>query len=163
MLAADPEQAVPLLLVAVGDTPKRTRPPLVPNEARLGDGPLTVEHLARALRDTVGDEPVSLPHLPLSWHRPCCPFPPPPPFPPPSARFPWERRRGRARRRARPYGRRGARAEGNRAHSGRHLRRRRLPDGRHGALDGDALPHSAAHRGREQSIVLQRRSAPGAR
>lgn len=35
---------------------------------------LTVEHLARALRDTVGNKPVSLSHLPLSWNGAWWPF-----------------------------------------------------------------------------------------
>ena len=74
MLAADPEHTVPLLVTALGDTPKPTRAPLVPNEVRLADGPLTVEHLARALRDAVGDKPVSLTHLPLSWNGAWWPF-----------------------------------------------------------------------------------------
>ncbi len=30
-------------------------------------GPLALEHLARALQDAVGDRPVSLTHLPISW------------------------------------------------------------------------------------------------
>ena len=75
MLAADPEHAVPLLV----DSARRhaeahLRPPSSPNEVRLADGPLTVEHLARALRDTVGDKPVSLTHLPLSWNGAWWPF-----------------------------------------------------------------------------------------
>ncbi|MEJ0077122.1 MAG: thiamine pyrophosphate-binding protein [Alphaproteobacteria bacterium] len=74
MLAADPEQAVPLLVQALGDMPKPTFAPLVPNEVRYPDGPLTVEHLARALRDAVGDNPVSLTHLPLSWNGAWWPF-----------------------------------------------------------------------------------------
>jgi len=74
MLAADPEHAVPLLVSALGATPKRTFDPLVPNEVRLPPGPLTVEHLARALRDTSGDKPFSLTHLPLSWNGAWWPF-----------------------------------------------------------------------------------------
>ena len=82
---------------------------------------------------------------------------------PPSARLSRLRRRRRRRRRARHLGRRGAGAEG----SGR------LPVAVCGdgdflmgvdrALDRGALPHSAADRRRQQSLVLQRRSAPGAR
>ena len=64
---------------------------------------------------------------------------------------------------ARHFGRRGARAQGHWPHAGRDLRRRRFPDGRHRALDGGALPHSAAARHRQQPLVLQRRSASGAR
>ncbi|MGB9365701.1 MAG: thiamine pyrophosphate-binding protein [Xanthobacteraceae bacterium] len=74
MLAADPEHAVPLLVAALGETPKHTRGPLVPNEVRHLDGPPIVEHLARALHDAVGDKPVSLTHLPLSWNGAWWPF-----------------------------------------------------------------------------------------
>ena len=71
--------------------------------ATLPDGPLTVEHLARALRDTVGDKPVSLTHLPALLERRVVAVPS-------SARLPRLRRRRRARRRAGRHGRRGARA-----------------------------------------------------
>jgi len=74
MLAADPEQAVPLLIAALGDTPKRALPAAAPNEPKPGDGPLTVEHLARALHDAVGARPCSLTHLPLSWNGAWWPF-----------------------------------------------------------------------------------------
>jgi thiamine pyrophosphate-dependent acetolactate synthase large subunit-like protein len=74
MLAADPEYAVPLLVDALGDT----GPLVVTRPARedrdLPEGPLTAEHLARALRDTVGDKSVSLTHLPLSWNGAWWPF-----------------------------------------------------------------------------------------
>ena len=53
--------------------------------------------------------------------------------------------------------------KGSRPHADRGLRRRRLHDGRHRALDRGALPHSDAVRGRQQSLVLQRRGASGAR
>src|SRR5256714_357957 len=68
LLAADPEQAVPLLVEALGSTPKRPTVPAAPAETTLAVGPLTVEHLARALRDAVGNRPVTLTHLPLSWN-----------------------------------------------------------------------------------------------
>jgi thiamine pyrophosphate-dependent acetolactate synthase large subunit-like protein len=74
LLAADPEQAVPLLVNALGDTAKRTFAPAAAKETTPSSGPLTVEHLARALRDAVGDKPVSLTHLPLSWHGAWWPF-----------------------------------------------------------------------------------------
>ncbi len=74
LLAADPEHAVPLLIDALSDTPKRPAAVTAPADAKLADGPLTVEHLARALRDAVGDKPVSLTHLPLSWHGAWWPF-----------------------------------------------------------------------------------------
>jgi len=75
LLAADPEYTVPLLVAALGERPRRTSAPLVPNEVRhQNDGPITVEHLARALRETVGNKPMSLTHLPLSWNGAWWPF-----------------------------------------------------------------------------------------
>ena len=74
MLAADPEQAVPLLGEAVGNTGTRVPAATAPADANLAVSPLTVEHLARALRDAVGDRPVSLTHLPLSWNGAWWPF-----------------------------------------------------------------------------------------
>jgi thiamine pyrophosphate-dependent acetolactate synthase large subunit-like protein len=74
LLAADPEQAVPLLIEVVGETAKRTRLATPQADAKLTIGPLTVEHLAGALRDAVGDRPVSLTHLPLSWNGAWWPF-----------------------------------------------------------------------------------------
>ncbi len=74
MLAADPEHAVRPLLEALGTAPKRPATVAASNEAKLADGPLTVEHLARALREAVGDHPCSLTHLPLSWNGTWWPF-----------------------------------------------------------------------------------------
>jgi thiamine pyrophosphate-dependent acetolactate synthase large subunit-like protein len=73
LLAADPEHAVPLLVDALGGA---ARPSAVATkaDAKLAEGPLTVEHLARALRTAVGDKPVSLTHLPLSWNGTWWPF-----------------------------------------------------------------------------------------
>ena len=96
------------------------------------------------------------PHCSLSWNGACWPF-----------RHPLDylgsRRRRRRRRRPGHLGRRGARAQGQRPAADRDLRRRRFPDGRHRAVDRGALPHSAADRGRQQPLLLQRRAAPGAR
>jgi thiamine pyrophosphate-dependent acetolactate synthase large subunit-like protein len=74
LLAADPEHAVPLLIDALGTMPKRPFAAAAPTEAKLGPGPLTVEHLARALREAVGAKPCSLTHLPLSWNGAWWPF-----------------------------------------------------------------------------------------
>jgi len=74
MLAADPEHAVPLLVQALGAGPRPIAVPSPPQERALPNGPLTVEHLARALREIVGDKPVSLTHLPLSWNGASWPF-----------------------------------------------------------------------------------------
>src|SRR4051812_5423831 len=73
MLAADADQAVPLLVEALR-APKHPAIATAPAEAKLALGPLTVEHLARALRDAVGERPVSLTHLPLSWNGAWWPF-----------------------------------------------------------------------------------------
>ena len=74
MLAADSEQAVPLLLDALGPTDKRATVTPARSETKLPDGRLTVEHLAQALRDAVGDRPYALTHLPLSWNGAWWPF-----------------------------------------------------------------------------------------
>jgi thiamine pyrophosphate-dependent acetolactate synthase large subunit-like protein len=74
MLAADPEHTVPLLIKALGETANRATTRVATEEKPLPDGPLTVEHLARALRDTVGERPCSLTHLPLSWNGAWWPF-----------------------------------------------------------------------------------------
>jgi thiamine pyrophosphate-dependent acetolactate synthase large subunit-like protein len=74
LLSADPEQAVPMLLSALGEAPNRIIARLYKDPLTLADGPLTVEHLARALRAAVGDKPVSLTHLPLSWNGAWWPF-----------------------------------------------------------------------------------------
>jgi thiamine pyrophosphate-dependent acetolactate synthase large subunit-like protein len=74
-LACDPDQAVPILLDLIGDTPQH---PKARGQAQkshaLPPGPLTVEHLAHALRETVGHKPISLTHLPLSWNGAWWPF-----------------------------------------------------------------------------------------
>ena len=112
--------------------------------------------MADVLRHAVGDRATTLTHVSLSWHGAILAVPP-------SARLCRLRRRRRRRRRPGHLGRRGARAQGLRPAADRGLRRRRLHDGQHGALDRGALPHSAAVRGRQQPLVLQRRGASGAR
>ena len=74
LLAADPEHAVPLLIDALGTTLARPDASAPAKQTELGAGPLTVEHLARALRGAVGDKPCSLTHLPLSWNGAWWPF-----------------------------------------------------------------------------------------
>jgi thiamine pyrophosphate-dependent acetolactate synthase large subunit-like protein len=74
LLASDPDAAVPLLIDAVGKTPQQTIARSVPDQRPLSADTLTVEHLARALRDAVGERPVSLTHLPLSWNGAWWPF-----------------------------------------------------------------------------------------
>ncbi len=67
MIAADTDAVVAALVTALG--PKRAKPFPVraPAPASHPTGPLALEHLARALKDAVGDRPVSLTHLPISW------------------------------------------------------------------------------------------------
>src|SRR3954466_15590285 len=62
LLAADPDQAVPLLVKALGPAKSSdaTRAEAPKNPAT---GPLSVEHLAQALKAAVGDKPASLTHL----------------------------------------------------------------------------------------------------
>jgi thiamine pyrophosphate-dependent acetolactate synthase large subunit-like protein len=74
LLAADPDATVPLLIDAIGDTGPQVVTRLAPEERALPADPLTVEHLARALRDALGERPVSLTHLPLSWNGAWWPF-----------------------------------------------------------------------------------------
>ena len=73
MLAADPEHAVPLLVRALGSGAQHAAHS-APDEKALSAGPLTVEHLARALRTAVGARACSLTHLPLSWNGAWWPF-----------------------------------------------------------------------------------------
>src|SRR4029077_17259659 len=63
LLAADPEHAVPLLADAMGERPAVVVPGAAPVTPKLDSDVLTVEHVARALRDAVGDRAVSLTHL----------------------------------------------------------------------------------------------------
>jgi thiamine pyrophosphate-dependent acetolactate synthase large subunit-like protein len=74
MLAADPEYAVPVLLEALGSAAAKPASVATKAEPKLSAGPLTVEHLARALHAAVGDKAVSLTHLPLSWNGAWWPF-----------------------------------------------------------------------------------------
>jgi thiamine pyrophosphate-dependent acetolactate synthase large subunit-like protein len=64
---------VPLLAEALGPGAQRAARG-VPDAKPLAAGPLTVEHLARGLRDAVGARPCSLTHLPLSWNGAWWPF-----------------------------------------------------------------------------------------
>ncbi|MGH6664402.1 MAG: thiamine pyrophosphate-dependent enzyme, partial [Pseudolabrys sp.] len=74
MIACETEVAVPLLLEALGPAKphavqSRSGEPFKP----AGDK-LTVDHLAHALRRAVGDRPVSLTHVSLSWNGASWPF-----------------------------------------------------------------------------------------
>jgi thiamine pyrophosphate-dependent acetolactate synthase large subunit-like protein len=64
----EPDIAVPPLLAALGQAPSR----IVATRAREFPKPsgdkLTVDHLATALRETIGNRPTSLTHVSLSWN-----------------------------------------------------------------------------------------------
>ena len=64
----EPDVAVPPLLEALGPGPARATAARGKDFPKLSDGKLTVDHLATALRETVGDRPVSLTHVSLSWN-----------------------------------------------------------------------------------------------
>ena len=64
----EPNVAVPPLLEALGPGPARATAARGKDFPKLSDGKLTVDHLATALRETVGDRPVSLTHVSLSWN-----------------------------------------------------------------------------------------------
>ncbi len=77
MLAAAPDAVVPALLDALG-----TASPVTSYDGDSCDaaspapagGLIDIDALARAVRRAVGDRPVSLTHLPLSWNGASCPF-----------------------------------------------------------------------------------------
>jgi len=73
-LACEPDAAVPALIDVLGAgkphaVAARSFPAL-----KLNDGPLTVDHLAAALRRSVGERPTSLTHVSLSWNGASWPF-----------------------------------------------------------------------------------------
>jgi thiamine pyrophosphate-dependent acetolactate synthase large subunit-like protein len=75
LLPTTPDEAVPQLLAALGGA-KPPKPQAVAKAEKYSpsDGPLRVDDLARALRQAVGDKPVSFTHLPLSWNGAVWPF-----------------------------------------------------------------------------------------
>jgi len=64
----EPDVAVPPLLGALGPGPARATASTGKDFPKPSGGKLTVDHLATALRETVGDRPVSLTHVSLSWN-----------------------------------------------------------------------------------------------
>jgi thiamine pyrophosphate-dependent acetolactate synthase large subunit-like protein len=76
LLPTTPDEAVPLLLAALGGT-KGHKP--APAKAKIetyepSSGPLRVDDLARSLKAAVGERAVTLTHLPLSWNGATWPF-----------------------------------------------------------------------------------------
>ena len=115
-----------------------------PDAARRGI--ISVGRLAHDLRVAVGDDKVSLLHLPLAWNAPTGRSAPAGLHRPGRRRGPWRRsgdRRGC-----------GSGAARNRPAADRGGGRRRLSDGGHRAVDGGTLPHSADGDRGEQPLAL---------
>ena len=67
-LSADPDRVVPDLVKALGAAGRpRAAPALRPPAADQAAAGFTNEHIARTLRKVVGERPVTLTHLPISW------------------------------------------------------------------------------------------------
>jgi len=67
-LACEPDVAVPALVNALGPAGPRAVQSGTKEFPKLADGKLTVDHLADALRRTIGERPASLTHVSLSWN-----------------------------------------------------------------------------------------------
>jgi thiamine pyrophosphate-dependent acetolactate synthase large subunit-like protein len=67
-ISADPDAVVPELVLTLG-AGGRSRQALPPRAAPAGEEPrgCTNEHIARVLKRVVGERPVTLTHLPISW------------------------------------------------------------------------------------------------
>ncbi|MBK5960678.1 acetolactate synthase [Rhodoplanes elegans] len=78
MIAADPDATVAALLPALGERkkPAAAASPAVPAPAAAvpAEGPISVEHLARALHAALGDAPAALAHTTISWQGQWWPF-----------------------------------------------------------------------------------------
>jgi thiamine pyrophosphate-dependent acetolactate synthase large subunit-like protein len=76
LLPTTPDEAVPLLLAALGGTrghkPAAAKAKIETYEP--SSGPLRVDDLARSLKAAVGERAVTLTHLPLSWNGATWPF-----------------------------------------------------------------------------------------
>jgi thiamine pyrophosphate-dependent acetolactate synthase large subunit-like protein len=76
LLPTTPDEAVPLLLAALGGA-KAHKPAAAKAKAATyepSSGPLRVDDLARSLKAAVGERAVTLTHLPLSWNGATWPF-----------------------------------------------------------------------------------------
>ncbi len=74
LLACEPDMATAALLDALGPGKPHAVAPRSFPELKPADGPLTVDHLATALRRAVGERPTSLTHVSLSWNGASWPF-----------------------------------------------------------------------------------------
>jgi thiamine pyrophosphate-dependent acetolactate synthase large subunit-like protein len=73
LLACEPDTAVPALLDALGSG-KAAFPAQARSDFKAAGDKLNVDHVAVALRKALGDRPVSLTHVSLSWDGRCWPF-----------------------------------------------------------------------------------------
>ncbi|HUC50960.1 MAG TPA: thiamine pyrophosphate-binding protein [Xanthobacteraceae bacterium] len=74
LLSADPDLVVPELVKEIGTA---TRPHAVPTPRKISDkepSGFTNEHIARCLKQVLGNRPVTYTHLPLSWDDTWMPF-----------------------------------------------------------------------------------------
>jgi thiamine pyrophosphate-dependent acetolactate synthase large subunit-like protein len=76
LLATTPDEAVPLLLAALGGAKGHKPAAVKPKDEAYtpSAGPLRVDDLARSLKAAVGERAVTLTHLPLSWNGATWPF-----------------------------------------------------------------------------------------
>jgi thiamine pyrophosphate-dependent acetolactate synthase large subunit-like protein len=76
LLPTNPDEAVPLLLAAIGGAKakQRSAPAAVGERYEPSSGPLRVDDLAKSLKAAVGTREVTLTHLPLSWNGATWPF-----------------------------------------------------------------------------------------
>jgi thiamine pyrophosphate-dependent acetolactate synthase large subunit-like protein len=76
LLATTPDAAVPQLLATIGGAkaPKHAAVSGKREKYEASSGPLRVDDLARSLKAAVGERPVTLTHLPLSWNGTTWPF-----------------------------------------------------------------------------------------
>ncbi len=74
LLACEPDAAVAPLLDGLGPAPSRTAAASAKAAPQLSGDKITIEHLAGALREAVGERPASLAHVTLSWNGASWPF-----------------------------------------------------------------------------------------
>jgi thiamine pyrophosphate-dependent acetolactate synthase large subunit-like protein len=73
-IACEPDAAVPALLGAVGSVSARKPAPIGHPLPALSGRKITVDHMAGALRQTIGKRPATLTHVSLSWNGASWPF-----------------------------------------------------------------------------------------
>jgi thiamine pyrophosphate-dependent acetolactate synthase large subunit-like protein len=74
LIACQPDTAVPALIEALGPGKAFTAAPPATLKPAPADGSLTVDGLAIALRESIGNRAATLAHVTLSWNGVCWPF-----------------------------------------------------------------------------------------